>query len=102
MYICTRLDTATMKKSQDKLICGSDKEVNAQLAMDIIMKYANLRQTYILALAKLVKGSRVNKFKTLEICSEQPYVNTQLNIAIRNKGQNKFCLLYTSPSPRDS
>ena len=60
-YVRTQLALATMKESQNKLICGSDKKANTQLAI-------------------------------ATACTEQPYVRTQ---------QERICLLYTSPSPRD-
>ena len=64
-YVRAQLAIATMRESQNKLICGSDKKVITQLAI----------ATY--------EANSLTSLKTFDSCNEQPYVRTQLAIATR-------------------
>ena len=115
-YVCTQLAIATKKESQNKLICGSDKKANTQLAIHVTpyvrtqlaiakwrlsarekrRKYAKNNERY----RNRGKSRLTSKYDLTGSCIEQPCVSTQQAIAIIKKPDNT-CLLYTSPSPRD-
>ena len=77
----TQLAIATKKESQNKLICGSDKKANTQLAIakEMNTQLAIAMRKY--CVRERIKTSSLTSLKTFNSCNEQPpCVRTQLAI----------------------